>query len=127
MADKPSDPTEAICRRAIQFANVEEGTACRQRSFKTNKKAFLFIGMQGGRYKAMFKLQDSLEEAARLAKVNPNGYEVGKGGWVTARFTAEDPIPESVWCSWLEEGYRLSQPKAKAKQAKKSRAQKKAK
>ena len=119
MAQKAKDPTSAIRRRASRFAEVEEGSACSQTSFKTNKKAFLFIGMQGGCYKAMFKLQESLQEAASLAGTEPDVYEVGKGGWVTARFTAGDPLPESIWRSWLEEGYRLCRPKPKKTAAKK--------
>ena len=50
------DPTEPIRLKASQYPDVDEGTACTQSSFKTGGKSFLFIGEQGGRYKAMFKL-----------------------------------------------------------------------
>ena len=101
------DPIEAIRLKASRYPGVDEGTACTQSSFKTGNKAFLFVGMQGGRYKAMFKLDDSTPEAAKLAKKEPDRYAVGKVGWVTARFTAEDPIPAPVWRRWLDESYRL--------------------
>ncbi|MEM7800974.1 MAG: MmcQ/YjbR family DNA-binding protein, partial [Chloroflexota bacterium] len=95
------------------YTGVDEGTACTQSAFKANKKAFLYIGEQGGRYKAMFKLDSLLLEAAELAEQAPQNYEVGKHGWVTARFSAEEPLPEALWGRWLDESYRLTLPKSK--------------
>lgn len=103
------DPTESIRLKASKYPNVDEGTSCTQSSFKTGGTAFLFIGEQGGRYKAMFKLKKSKAEAARLAKKEPKNFQVGSGVWVTARFSSEDPLPKSLWQKWLDESYVLSQ------------------
>ena len=103
-----NDPTEPIRLKASRYPEVDEGTACTQSAFKARKKAFLYIGPQGGRYKAMFKLQESMPEAVELAQKVPNCYEVGSSGWVTARFTAEEPIPKQLWEKWLDESYDLS-------------------
>ena len=126
MAKALKDPTEPIRKKASEYPNVDKGTACTQSSFKANKKGFLYIGMQGGRYKAMFKLDKSIPEATALAKKSPDNYEVGKGGWVVARFTAEKPMPKRVWEEWLNESYKLTgtseaktKPAAKRKNAKK--------
>ena len=108
MTQNLQDPTEPIRLKAGQYSGVDEGTACTQSSFKTGKKAFLYVGEQGGRFKAMFKLQDSIAEAAELAAQEPNCYEVGKFGWVTARFSAKAPMPKSLWERWLDESYQLS-------------------
>ena len=105
MPDNKKDPTDPIRQKASRYPGVVEGSACTQSSFKVGKKAFLFIGMQGGRYKAMFKLQESLPEAAKLAETDPACFEVGKFGWVTARFSADNPIPKRVWEKWLDESY----------------------
>ena len=94
--------------RANQYADVEQGQSCSQTSFKTNKKAFLFIGEQGGRHKAMFKLGASKAEAIKLAKAEPKNYQAGNGVWVTARFSDEEPMPTERWQIWLEESYALS-------------------
>lgn len=102
------DPTEPIRLKAGQYAGVDEGTACTQSSFKTGKKAFLYIGEQGGRYKAMFKLLDSIPEAAELAEKAPDDYQIGQNRWVTARFSAEKPMPKQLWEKWLDESYELS-------------------
>ena len=119
----PQDPTQSIRKRASQFARVDEGMACSQSSFKVGKKAFLFIGEQGGRYKAMFKLKESIGDAVRLAKARPDDFQVGNTAWVTARFSEEKPLPKKLWERWLEESYRLSA--VSAKPAKKKSAKRK--
>ena len=135
MAAKKKDPTDAIRSKASRFPGVEQGAACTQSSFKVGKKSFLFVGMQGGRYKLMFKLEDSLAEATALADRHPDNYGVGNTGWVSARFTAEDPMPRKLWEKWLDESYALScgtgararsTPKKAAKAAKSTKVKKKA-
>ncbi|MFC1853005.1 MmcQ/YjbR family DNA-binding protein [candidate division CSSED10-310 bacterium] len=108
MVVSKKDPTDSIRLKASRYPGVDEGTACTQSSFKTGKRAFLYIGMQGGRYKAMFKLQKSMPEASKLAEKEPDCYEVGSTGWVTTRFTADKPIPKKLWEKWLDESYKLS-------------------
>ena len=108
MSINQTDPTEPMRLKAGSYLGVDEGTACTQSSFKVGKKGFLYVGMQGGRYKAMFKLKDSIPEATELAESEPNCYEVGKFGWVTTRFSAEQPIPNGIWEKWLDESYGLA-------------------
>ena len=115
------DPTKAMIDQARSYPNAVEGTSCSQTSFKTaGKKAYFYIGMQGGRYKAMFKLKDSLPEAMELAKQHPDDYQAGSIGWLTARFTAEHPMEDNRWKRWLEESYQLSLPATKKKSQKKA-------
>ena len=109
------DPTEPIRLKASQYPHVDEGTSCTQSSFKTGGTAFLFIGEQGGRYKAMFKLKESKTEAANLAKKEPENFQAGSGVWVTARFSSEKPLPKKLWQKWLDESYALSQKKSTSK------------
>lgn len=123
MTPSDQDPTVPIRDKASRYAGVDEGTACTQSSFKTGKRAFLYIGMQGGRYKAMFKLNASLAEATKLAKKDPDRFQVGSTAWVTARFTADQPMPKKLWQKWLDESYELSNgPSAKKPLAKKKAA-----
>jgi len=107
----PTDPTEAMRLKASEYPGVDEGTACTQSSFKTGKKSFFFVGEQGGRYKAMFKLKDQFTEAQELAVKEPDNYQAGKPPWVTARFSAEKPMPKALWERWLDESYELSRKK----------------
>ncbi len=103
------DPTEAIRIAAGKFSNVAAGTACNQSSFKTGKNSFLFIGpgTRGVGFKAMFKLGKSMEQARRLASKEPDRFDAGNSGWVTARFTAEQPLQKTIWQKWLKESYEL--------------------
>ena len=71
MSAKPKDPTEHIRQVASEFPDVAQGTSCTQGSFKVGKQAFLYIGPQGGRYKAMFKLDASRAQAEALAEDRP--------------------------------------------------------
>jgi predicted DNA-binding protein (MmcQ/YjbR family) len=119
MAATKKDPTEAMRLKAGLYPDVDKGTACTQSSFKTGGKAFLFVGTQGGRFKAMFKLKQSLGEAEKLSEKEPENFDVGSTQWVTARFTAEKPMPQKLWKKWLDESYELSCKPPKAKVSKK--------
>ena len=101
------DPTKALKEAAATLPNMVEGTSCNQTSFKVGKKAFLYIGPgpKGIGYKAMFKLDESVEEAKELANSEPERFQVGVGNWVTARFSAEEPLPKKIWSRWLKESY----------------------
>lgn len=108
MAKRVVDPSELMREAARALANVDEGTSCSQTSFKVGGKAFLYVGEQGGRSKAMFKLSDSMAQAERMAGDSPDDVQVGRQGWVTARFSVEKPLATRVWKKWLKESYKLA-------------------
>ena len=117
------DPTDAIRRQAMTFPGVAKGTSCTQSAFKAGKGTFLFIGpgAKGQGSKAMFKLRASMPQVLKLAKREPKRFEVGSTGWVTARFTAEEPLPKKIWGKWLCESYDVTCGKGqKTKKAKQS-------
>lgn len=117
----PADPTDAMRRAAAAFPAVAKGTSCNQSSFKAGKGSFLFVGpgAKGQGWKAMFKLRASIAQATKLAEKQPERFEVGSTGWVTARFTADAPLPASIWRKWLAESYELTcGPEQHVKQAK---------
>lgn len=109
------DITYPIRVKAAAYDNVITGTSCNQSSFKTKRGAYLFIGpgAKGIGYKAMFKLGDAMPQALGLADKHPQRFEVGTTGWVTARFTEENPLPESIWDVWLNESYLVTEGKMK--------------
>ncbi len=104
------DPTDTIRRHAMQLPGVTTGTSCNQSAFKVGKGTFLFIGPgpKGIGFKAMFKLRNSMPEALDLAERDPKRFEVGSTGWVTTRFTVEDPLPSQIWERWLSESYDVT-------------------
>jgi hypothetical protein len=105
-----TDPTDPIREKAASYPEVAEGTSCTQNSFKAGSGTFLFIGPgpKGNGFKAMFKLQQSMPDAIARAEAEPARFEVGKTGWVTARFTAEEPLPRATWEPWLDESYAIT-------------------
>ncbi len=105
-----TDPTDAIRRQAVTFPGVAKGTSCTQSSFKAGKGTFLFIGPgpKGQGFKAMFKLKASMPQAQQLAAEDPKRFEVGSTGWVTARFTADNPLSKRIWEKWLAESYEVT-------------------
>ncbi len=104
------DPTKALREAAAALPNVVEGTSCNQTSYKAGKTAFLYVGPgpKGIGYKAMFKLEASLEQAGDLATGEPERFELGVGNWVTTRFSADDPLPKKLWSRWLGESHALA-------------------
>lgn len=117
MAKGESDPTAALRERASAYPDVDAGTSCTQSAFKRGGKAFLYCGPQGGRFKAMFKLDASRSEAEELAARDPDRFEVGKTAWVTARFDADAPLPAALWKRWLDESYELSAPRTRKRKS----------
>ena len=113
MPKRPTDPTAALRKQAAKLEGATEGASCTQTSFKRGKTAFLYVGPQGGRFKAMFKLDDSMPEARRMADEQPDRFDVGKTAWVTARFSADDPLPKPLWQRWLKESHALAAGKAR--------------
>ncbi|MFT5287908.1 MAG: hypothetical protein ACI8TQ_004096 [Planctomycetota bacterium] len=106
---KNQDPTAAICKLAASLDDVTVGSSCNQSSFKVGKHSLLFIGpgAKGVGFKAMFKLDKSMSQAEKLAAKEPDRYQAGSKGWVTVRFTAEMPIPKTIWEKWVKESYAL--------------------
>ena len=105
-----SDPTEKLRAIAASMPNAVEGTSCNQTSFKVGKTAFLYVGPgpKGQGYKAMFKLGESMGEAQEMARKAPDGFQIGTGNWVTARFSEDHPMPQSLWTRWLAESYAVA-------------------
>ena len=120
------DPTEALKKAAAALPDAAEGTSCNQTSYKAGKKAFLYVGpgAKGVGFKAMFKLDESLEQAKDLAKSEPDRFELGTGNWVTARFSSESPLPQKIWSRWLKEAHGAAAESggAKTKRARRRKA-----
>src|SRR5215472_17446606 len=79
----PGRVAKALRTIAQRLSDVEEGISCagtvlESTTFKTKKKAFLFVGPKVAR----LKLGPSIKEASRLAAAKDSPYQVGKLDWV---------------------------------------------
>ncbi len=93
---------------ALRYPEAAEGVACKGTAlessvFKARDKSFLFIGSA----ELKVKLRESLAEAARLATEEPGRYRVGSSGWVTVRFSPDEPLPLELLKRWTDESYRV--------------------
>jgi len=50
-------------------------------------------------------MADVKDPTEALAEQEPRRFEIGSGNWVTTRFTDEAPLPQDLWCRWLEESH----------------------
>lgn len=105
---RTESPIDAMLKAARDLGDVVEGQSCSQTSFKTGGKAFFYVGEQGGRFKAMFRLSDSLDQAQAMTDATPDDVQIGKFGWVTARFSSDKPMPVRLWKKWLKESYAIA-------------------
>lgn len=49
----------------------------------------------------------ALPKLKEMAEKEPHRYS-GSTGWVTLRFTAEKPIPKTLWKKWIKESYQIA-------------------
>lgn len=83
---------------------------------KVNKKVFVFLGGQDGRFGLSTKLPQSAGVALMLPFAEPTGYGLGKSGWVSASFGPGEDVPEGVLVEWIDESYRAIAPKKLVKE-----------
>jgi hypothetical protein len=112
------DQGNALRKFASQFPGVEETIACRgtaveSSAFKVGKKTFLFLRAADAR----LKLEQSLSEAAKLAKKEPSRYSAGAMGWIKVELMPEPP-PLDLLRRWIDESYRLMSASAPARKTK---------
>jgi hypothetical protein len=99
---------KALRRAALRHPDTHEGISCEgtsleKRTVKAHRKAFVFLGVGD----VMVKLRESLPEARRLAKKEPERYRAGAHGWVKACFAEDEVPPLAVLVRWIDESYRL--------------------
>jgi hypothetical protein len=103
--------SEALRAAALALPETSEGSSCVNRAFKARKKNFLFLGEKPEGIRVMVKLGPSLDEATALAAERPDQVTVGKGGWVTLLFPADQAPDQALLEQWVQESFRLLAPK----------------
>jgi predicted DNA-binding protein (MmcQ/YjbR family) len=90
---------------ALSFPEAYEEFPWGHCAIKVNKKIFVSLGTEDG-LSVSLKLGDSNFEALLLPFTEPARYGMGKHGWVTSRFAAQDSPPMEILRAWIEESYR---------------------
>lgn len=110
--DFESDATRAVRAMAAAYPETVEEPACVKTKFRVRKKSFAFVGAKADHWSVMLKLRDSMDEARAHAGLEASG---GKGGWVTLKYPADQPVPAEL-ARWMDESFRLQAPKTVAAQ-----------
>ncbi|WP_437573218.1 MmcQ/YjbR family DNA-binding protein [Sorangium sp. So ce887] len=96
---------------ALAYPEAVEEFPWSDRVAKVRGKIFVFLNTHEGKLVVTAKLPQSGEAALMLPFAEPTGYNLGKSGWVTARFGPKDRVPEAMLLEWIEESYRAVAPK----------------
>ncbi|WP_437475842.1 MmcQ/YjbR family DNA-binding protein [Sorangium sp. So ce1014] len=96
---------------ALAYPEAVEEFPWGDRVAKVRGKIFVFLNTHEGKLRVTAKLPQSGEAALMLPFAEPTGYNLGKSGWVTARFGPKDRVPEAMLLEWIEESYRAVAPK----------------
>lgn len=102
---------EKIRAHAMTFPEAGEGASCVNRAFTAGGKNFAFLGEKEGECKLRLKLADSIPELAARAKVDPEVWQVGSGGWVLITFSPSNAPKIADLRRWVTESFRLLAPK----------------
>jgi CheY-like chemotaxis protein/predicted DNA-binding protein (MmcQ/YjbR family) len=102
--------------KALTYPGTYEERPWGERVTKVKGKIFLFAGASERGLSVTTKLPISGGMALTLPFAKPTGYGLGKSGWVTAHFKAEDDVPTGLLLEWLDESYRALAPKKLVKE-----------
>ena len=108
-ASKASAARETLRALALGYPDAKEDFPWGERVVKVRKKVFVFMGMDGD-FGMSVKLPGSGTMALMLPFATPTGYGLGKSGWVTVRFAANDSPPVDLLAEWIDESYRAVAP-----------------
>ena len=81
------------------------------RAFKVRSKTFMFLSGEPGQLVVTVKLPNSSMMALTLPFASATGYGLGKSGWVSSTFAADDDVPTALICEWIDESFRAIAPK----------------
>ena len=102
----------AVREHALGFPEAYEEFPWGHAAIKVRKRIFVTLGEADGTFRMSLKLVASNFDALLLPFTEPTHYGMGKHGWVTASFTAEDPVPLDLIRDWIDESYRAVAPKS---------------
>jgi predicted DNA-binding protein (MmcQ/YjbR family) len=99
---------------ALAFPEAHEDHPWGETAIKVRNKVFCFLGAgdpAGDGLTIGVKLPESHPLALAQPHVSPMRYGLGKAGWVTGIFPADDLPPMPMIEAWLEESYRAVAPR----------------
>lgn len=97
---------------ALGYPETREDHPWGHVAIKVREKVFVFLGGgEGGGLSLSVKLAASHTSALDRPFAEPTGYGLGKHGWVSATFEADETPPLELLRAWIDESYRAIAPK----------------
>jgi predicted DNA-binding protein (MmcQ/YjbR family) len=116
MAKKPTRALTELRALALSYPDTREDFPWGDRCYKVGKKIFLFLSDDDGGLGLSCKLPQTNQAALMLPFAEPTGYNLGKSGWISARFAAGEEVPLPMLREWIEESYRAIAPKTRVRE-----------
>lgn len=105
-------PAEVVLRAAaLAYPEAYEDHPWGETVVKVRGKVFVFFGMGGPGVSLSVKLPDSRDFAVMQPWAEPTGYNLGRSGWVSARFGPDDDPPMDILLDWIHESYLAVAPR----------------
>jgi predicted DNA-binding protein (MmcQ/YjbR family) len=103
----------ALREHALGYPETTEDFPWGHSAFKVKSKTFLFtyLNEDEGFLSLSMKLPLSGRTALLFPFAKPTEYGLGKSGWVTSKFAAEDEVPIEMLQEWVDESFRAVAPK----------------
>jgi predicted DNA-binding protein (MmcQ/YjbR family) len=114
---KKRSPTDALLKDLREFGLAYPGAHTKSPwpghlDLAVNDKTFAYLSTDDEPFGISCKLPSSCTAALMLPFVEPTPYGLGKSGWVSAKFAANDALPPiELFQSWIDESYRAQAPK----------------
>ena len=99
---------------ALKYPGAHEEFPWGERVIKVKGKIFVFLGVGSTSESGLglsVKLPHSRAEALDWPFTNPTGYNLGKSGWISAKFKPKDDVPLELIEQWIDESYHAVAPK----------------
>jgi predicted DNA-binding protein (MmcQ/YjbR family) len=99
-------------KRALAYPETTENFPWGHSAFKVKGKSFLFTYLdEKDKFLSMsMKLPLSGNLALSFAFARATEYGLGKHGWVTSIFKADDDVPVEILLEWMDESFRAVAP-----------------
>ena len=102
---------DALRSHALSLPEAGEEFPWGHSAFKVRGKTFLFLNKEAAELSLSVKLPVSRDFALVFDFAEPTGYGLGRSGWVTARFGADDEPDLDLLKRWVTESFRAVAPK----------------
>ena len=102
---------EALRGHGLSLPEAAEEFPWGHSALKVRGKTFLFLNKSEAELSLSVKLPASRDFALIFDFAEPTGYGLGRSGWISARFEADDEPDLDLLKRWIGESYKAIAPK----------------